>query len=158
MKLAVPRLKHSPRFGQRASSHTVWSDPSRSSTRMSRAPGARGDPLRAQGGSRRAPASTTRSAPFARGGTAALTLLLDDVRLELVVVQAGLDSLGVGAVAVDADAHGEEPTPAPGGRHRVRGETARLEAAHDGVGAHAVLECPHLDREAGRGLRLGASA
>ena len=50
--LAVPREKHSPRFGQRASSQTVTSSRSRSSTRSSCAPRASGLPLRAQSGRR----------------------------------------------------------------------------------------------------------
>ena len=50
--MAVPRVKHSPRLGQRASSHTVWSDFSRRSTRTSRAPRASGLALRAQAGRR----------------------------------------------------------------------------------------------------------
>ena len=58
MKVAVPREKHSPRFGQRASSHTVWSPPRRRSTRTPRAPRASGLLLRAHSGRR-----TTGSAP-----------------------------------------------------------------------------------------------
>ena len=45
--MAVPRVKHSARFGQRASSHTVTSRSARRRTRNGRAAGASGLPFRA---------------------------------------------------------------------------------------------------------------
>ena len=110
----MPRVKHSPRLGQRASSQTGWSAFSRSRTRTSRVPRARGLVVRAQSGSR-----AGEGAPSV-GGVA--TLLLDDEGLELVVAQAVLRRHGVGAVAVDTHADREAAAP-PDRGHRVGRET-----------------------------------
>jgi hypothetical protein len=124
MKVAVPREKHSPRFGQRASSHTVLSRSPRKSTRSSRAPGASGLPLRAQGGRRFTPPGELTAedaegaetdnlgwltlSPFS--ALSAVNSVFYDEWLELLLVpQPALDALGFGPGRERAHAHVEEP-------------------------------------------------
>ncbi|OOO01127.1 MAG: hypothetical protein USCGTAYLOR_02673 [Chromatiales bacterium USCg_Taylor] len=72
MKVAVPCAKHSPRFGQAASSHTVWRRRSLSNSFNRRTAGATGNRARIQGGLR------------ARGGLAAGAILRRPVSDEVV--------------------------------------------------------------------------
>src|SRR5712691_10564171 len=188
MNVAVPREKHSPRFGQRASSQTVFSSFSRRSTRSARASGASGLPFLAHSGKRRSaesaeeadaePAEDTEG-PEGAGGPGvtwslcvlcwpALGLLcvlcansvLDYERFELFVVpKTPLDVLGVDAVRKRAHAHVEQALGGPGAHH-VRGEPLALQARNHGVGARLVLERTDLngERPCGRGDRLGRRA
>ena len=112
--MAVPRLKHSPRFGQRASSQTVLSAPSRSSTRSGRAlPRERAALPRAHSGE-----ACREEAKV----VVHLNYCLMMIRLELVVAQALLHRLRVDAVAIDADADREEPAACPAGATEKAGK------------------------------------
>src|SRR6187401_3533755 len=119
MNVAVPREKHSPRFGQRASSHTVVSAWSRRSTRSARAPGASGLPLRAHSGRR------------AGTGVAFIALLLDHERIELLPAELLLRLLRLRPAGVAADAHVEEAFLR---RHQVRRKALPLEARDHRLG------------------------
>src|SRR5437764_13814248 len=110
MKVAVPREKHSPRFGQRASSQTVTSRSSRRSTRRGRAEEASGLLLRAHGGRRNGGDVVTPSV---------LRLHYEGLEL-LLVAEADLDLLRVRAPGEVAHAHVEEALALRG--HHVGGE------------------------------------